>query len=209
VLESSTLNLKPVFVLLFVTIGPIKTIVPFLTLSAGNNVKFRTKLALGATIASSLIVLLLFVVGSLIVQKWGISFDAITLTGGIVLFLLSLQVMIKTGETTVEKTDNLSMGMLISRLVIPTIISPAGVTAILALSVISQDNQNFSRMVLYLLLLIMLLNMISMLLAKKLLSLFTVAGLRVIGWVFAVLQASLGIQIILNTLRRLNILAIQ
>ena len=208
-LESSTLNLKPVFVLLFVTIGPIKTIVPFLTLSAGNNVKFRTKLALGATIASSLIVLLLFVVGSLIVQKWGISFDAITLTGGIVLFLLSLQVMIKTGETTVEKTDNLSMGMLISRLVIPTIISPAGVTAILALSVISQDNQNLSRMVLYLLLLIMLLNMISMLLAKKLLSLFTVAGLRVIGWVFAVLQASLGIQIILNTLRRLNILAIQ
>jgi multiple antibiotic resistance protein len=89
VLESSTLNLKPVFVLLFVTIWPIKTIVPFLTLSAGNNVKFRTKLALGATIASSLIVLLLFVVGSLIVQKWGISFDAITLTGGIVLFLLS------------------------------------------------------------------------------------------------------------------------
>jgi len=209
VLESSTLNLKHVFVLLFVTIGPIKTIVPFLTLSAGNDVKFRTKLALGATIASSLIVLLLFVVGSLIVQKWGISFDAITLTGGIVLFLLSLQVMIKTGETTVEKTDNLSMGMLISRLVIPTIISPAGVTAILALSVISQDNQNLSRMVLYLLLLIMLLNMISMLLAKKLLSLFTVAGLRVIGWVFAVLQASLGIQIILNTLRRLNILAIQ
>lgn len=208
-LESSTLNLKPVFVLLFVTIGPIKTIVPFLTLSAGNDVKFRTKLALGATIASSLIVLLLFVVGSLIVQKWGISFDAITLTGGIVLFLLSLQVMIKTGETTIEKTDNLSMGMLISRLVIPTIISPAGVTAILALSVISQDNQNFSRMVLYLLLLIMLLNMISMLLAKKLLSLFTVAGLRVIGWVFAVLQASLGIQIILNTLRRLNILEIQ
>jgi multiple antibiotic resistance protein len=48
-----------------------------------------------------------------------------------------------------------------------------------------------------------------MLLAKKLLSLFTVAGLRVIGWVFAVLQASLGIQIILNTLRKLNILAIQ
>ena len=208
-LESSTLNLKPVFVLLFVTIGPIKTIVPFLTLSAGNDVKFRTKLALGATIASSLIVLLLFVVGSLIVQKWGISFDAITLTGGIVLFLLSLQVMIKTGETTIEKTDNLSMGMLISRLIIPTIISPAGVTAILALSVISQDNQNFSRMILYLLLLIMLLNMISMLLAKTLLSLFTVAGLRVIGWVFAVLQASLGIQIILNTLRRLNILAIQ
>jgi multiple antibiotic resistance protein len=55
----------------------------------------------------------------------------------------------------------------------------------------------------------MLVNLLTMLAARKLLAFVTIAGLRVISWVFAVLQASLGAQVMINSLRRLGALPMQ
>ena len=99
--------------------------------------------------------------------------------------------------------------MLISRLVIPTIVTPPGIVAILALMVLSAGNQQLWLQIIGLLLLVMLVNLLTMLAARKLLVFLTIAGLRVIGWLFAVLQASLGTQIIINSLRKLGALPMQ
>lgn len=99
--------------------------------------------------------------------------------------------------------------MLISRIVIPTIVTPPGIATILALTVLSEGNQQSWLTIMALLLLVMTINLLTMVAARELLAFITAAGLRVIGWVFAVLQASLGMQVMINSLRRLGGLSIQ
>jgi multiple antibiotic resistance protein len=206
------LKLSSIFLLLFITLGPIKTIVPFVQLTAGSDPATRRTAALRSTLAATVVVILLFVLGAIVLETWGVSLPAVALTGGIILFLLSLQVMLKPPESQVpreEASEALSGSMLISRLVIPTIVTPPGIVSTLALSVLSEGNLRLWLQIMGLLVLIMLVNLLTMLNAGRLLAFLTAAGLRVIGWVFAVLQASLGTQVIINSLRRLGALPIQ
>ncbi len=203
------LKLSSMFVLFFITLGPIKTIVPFVQLTSGADVAFRRIVALRTTLASTAIVISLAVLGPIILANWGVSFEAVALTGGVILLLLSFQVMMPAAATTRQneiESETLSMAMLVSRLVIPTIVTPPGIAAILAVGVFSVGNQPLWLAMLGLLLLVMVFNLFVMLTARQLIALLTVAGLRVIGWIFAVLQASLGIQVIINSLRRLRAL---
>lgn len=210
---TAMLKLPSIFVLFFITLGPIKTIVPFVELTAAADAHLRRAVALKATLASTAVVLLLSIVGPLILHNWGVSLPAVALTGGIILFLGSLQVIMNPTESLakgITESETLSASMLISRLVIPTIVTPPGIAAILALMVLSvEKQQQLSLQIIGILLFVMFVNLLTMLTARKLLSLLTVAGLRVIGWVFAVLQASLSIQIIIHFLRKLAALPIQ
>lgn len=206
------LKLPSIFTLFFITLGPIKTIVPFVQLTAGADASLRRTVALRATLASVTVVLLVSIVGPIILHNWGVSLPAVALTGGIILFLVSLQVMMKPTEFPtkgITESETLSASMLISRLVIPTIVTPPGIAAILALMVLSGENQQLWLQIIGILLLVMLVNLLTMLTARKLLSLLTVSGLRVIGWIFAILQASLGAQIIIYSLRKLGALPMQ
>ncbi|WP_013325264.1 MarC family protein [Gloeothece verrucosa] len=206
------LKLSSIFILLFITLGPLKTIIPFVELTAHSDEKLCRRVALRATFASTLVVLILGLLGPLILENWGVSLPAVSITGGIILFVGSLQVMMKPSESSGNKgvaPETLSTSMLISRLVIPTIVTPPGIAAILALMVLSEKNQQLWLQIIGLLLLVMFLNLLIMLTARKLLAFLTVAGLRVIAWVFAVLQASLGAQVIINALRKLGALPIQ
>ncbi|MCP9933603.1 MarC family protein [Cyanobium sp. Candia 9D4] len=205
------LTLSSIFVLFFITLGPIKTIIPFVQLTAHADSSLCRIVALRAALASTAIVLTLCVVGPLLLKNWNVSFDAVALTGGLILVVLPLQMMLKSDESPPsrgEATEAIPTSMLISRLVIPTIVTPPGIATILALTVLSRGNQPSWLAVVVLLVLIMITNLVAMIAARKLLGFITAAGLRVIGWVFAVLQASLGMQVLLNSLRRLGALPI-
>lgn len=203
------LELSSIFILFFITLGPVKTIIPFVGLTAGTDAAFCRMVAVRATLASTVVVMLLSVAGPPILARWGVSFPAVALTGGIILFLLSLQVMLKPTESSDHSgavPGTLSASMLISRLVIPTIVTPPGIAAIVALMVLSEGNQQLWLQIIAVLFLVMCVNLLTMLVARQLLAFLTIAGLRVIGWVFAVLQASLGTQVIINSLRQLGAL---
>ncbi|KEF41918.1 MAG: hypothetical protein ER33_08630 [Cyanobium sp. CACIAM 14] len=206
------LPLSSILILFFITLGPIKTIGPFVQLTAGASGRLRRTVAVRAVLVATLVVLGLALAGPVILKNWGVSYPAVTLTGGTILLLTSLQVMLKPSESP-EPGDapsgTLSTSMLISRLVIPTIVTPAGIAATLALMVLSEGNQRFWLHIIGLLLLVMLLNLLTLLAARRILALATSSGLRVIGWIFAVLQAALGAQVMINALRRLGALPLQ
>lgn len=201
------LRLSSIFVLFFITLGPLKTIAPFVGLTGGFDPALRRQVAIRATLAATAIVLALAAVGPVILKNWGVSFPAVTLTGGLVLILLSLQLVLSPEPSAAppERTQQpFTAAVCVSRLVIPTIVTPPGIAAILALSVFSEGNRQLWLQIIAVLLLVMAVNLATMLAARRLLAFLTVAGLRVIGWVFAVLQASLGMQVIIDSVRRLG-----
>lgn len=205
--------LKPssIFILLFITLGPTKTITPFVQLTAPLEPDESRRAALRATLAATAIGIMLFLLGRVVLETWGVTFSAVALTGGVILFLLSLQVMLRPPEQVppeIGDAETMPRSMLISRLVIPTIITPPGIVSILALSVLSEGNARLLLQILILFLAIMLLNLLTMLRARALMGFLTTAGLRMIGWLFAVFQASFGAQIIINSLRRLGALPV-
>lgn len=204
------LKLSSIFILLFITLGPTKTIAPFVQLTAPLEQAESRRVALRATIAATAIGITLFLLGRVVLETWGVTFAAVALTGGVILFLLSLQVMLRPPEFMPPvriDAEAMPRSMLISRLVVPTIITPPGIVSLLALSVLSEGNARLLLQVLTLFLVIMLLNLFAMLRARALMGLLTTAGLRVVGWLFAVFQASFGAQVIINSLRRLGALS--
>lgn len=118
----------------------MKTIAAFVQLTSGADVKLCRMVALRAVLASTAIVLGLAIFGPIILTNWGVSFDAVALTSGIILFLLPLQVIMPSPTSSDQggtAPETLSNSVIISRLVIPTIVTPPGIAAILALAVVS------------------------------------------------------------------------
>ncbi len=61
-------------------------------------------------------------------------------------------------------------------------------------------------MLLMLLLMMMILNLVGMLLAAPIMRIVGLSLLQLVGWIFAVLQAALAVQAVLEALRRLQII---
>mgnify|MGYP001810096992 CR=1 FL=1 len=130
--------------------------------------------ALRAALASTAIVLILCVVGPLLLKYWKVSLDAVALTGGIILVVLLLQMMLKSDESppsTGTAIEAIPTSMLISHLVNPTIVTPPGIATILAITAWSQGNEQSWLAVVVLLVFVMITNLVAMIAARKLLGL--------------------------------------
>ena len=83
-----------------VTLGPLKTIPVFymLTYQAGAN--YRTGLAFRSTIVATAVVLFVALSTANTLQKWHVSVHAVTIAGGIILFVTALKAV--TGFSLAE-----------------------------------------------------------------------------------------------------------
>ncbi len=85
---------------------------------------------------------------------------------------------------------------------IPAIITPYGIVAILVTTTQSVGNLPRQFAIFGLLLVIIIFNWLGMTFAKQIIQKVKFITLLIVGWVFAILQASLAIDIILEGLKR-------
>ncbi|HHT9111214.1 MAG TPA: MarC family protein [Candidatus Brocadiaceae bacterium] len=198
------LNLAGIFTFLFLMLGPIKVLVPFVKMTKDTDARFRRKLALMATLISTIGCLASAFMGQRSMKSLHISISATVLAGGIILFLVALQMVMQTyssssrNETT-PLTPTLSMA--VSPLSFPTIVTPYGIAILIIVMTTAQDDATRQIGIIGVLLAIMLLNLLTMLFAHKIVK-FTVVRitLQILGSVLGVLQVALGIQMILQAL---------
>ena len=91
-------------------------------------------------------------------------------------------------------------------LAIPTIVTPWGVAAILIFVELANGNSKLLPTVIGILLLVMLLNLIGMLLARRIIAVVDIVTFQVVGWIFAVLQAGFAVDAVVTSLRNLALL---
>ena len=213
------------FAIFFVTLGPLKTIPVFYMLTYEADAKYRIGLAFRSTVVATGVVLFVALCTANTLQKWHVSVHAVTIAGGIILFVTALKVV--TGFNLAElptarsPEDKAAQGTgprpaakltwkgkpVISPLVVPTIVTPAGVVAVLFFLAKAGEHELSHQAVLLMLLLMMLLNLVGMLLAEPIMRIVGLSLLQLVGWIFAVLQAALAVQAVLESLRRLQIIA--
>jgi len=210
----TTPNLSYVFTIFFLTLGPIKTIPAFFALTRETSPQFQRKTALQAALISTGLCLFIAFVGKNILGKWGVSLDALRLAGGLILLLSALKVVTMQPQPTGGQKANAdtpltaTMKMAIAPLSTPIIITPYGVVAILFYMVIVEQSVGLQSQIIGLVFLIMLLNYLGMFFANKIMKVIGMPILRLIGWIFAVMQSALAIDIMLEAFQSLGVIKI-
>jgi multiple antibiotic resistance protein len=199
--------------ILFATLGPLKTIPVFYALTHGAQPRYRAKLAFRAvTIATALVACVAFgAAGTL--QKWHFSIDAITIVGGVILFVAAIHMLSSSAfdEAPGPASDSAEPPRLtwvgkptLSPLVMPVIITPTAFVAIPFFVAHGGDNEEFRAGVFLLLGAMLLLDFIGMLLATRIMRTIRPAQIQLASWVFALIQAGLAVQAVLDSLDRIR-----
>jgi multiple antibiotic resistance protein len=201
-----------VFIIFFLTLGPIKTIPAFFRLTMAATPKFRMQAALQAALIATGVCLFIGFVGVNVLGKWKVSLDALRIAGGLILLLSALKVVTMqpqpsggtkvTAETPLSATQTLAF----SPLTTPVIITPYGVVAILFYMVVSKGDTAYQAQIIGMIFLMMFLNYLGMIFADKIMKTVGFPILRLIGWIFAVMQSALAIDIILRAFMSLGVI---
>jgi multiple antibiotic resistance protein len=204
---AAPINLSFVFAIFFLTLGPLKLIPAFYGVTQGLDGKTRIGLALKSTVLAFVILLVAAVVGSALAVNWRVSREALTITGGFLLLIGSLKILSnalsppapREGAAPADPPARRAISIVISPLAIPGIITPWGLVALLLFVSVAED-QNRLAGVGVMLLLIMLLNIIGMIFAGPVMRAVGLPAMSVLGWVFSILQAALGVTFMLRGL---------
>jgi len=201
-----------IFVILFVTLGPLKVIPVFHALSHNADTAWRRQLAFRAFLVATIIVAFIAFFAINILSAWRISIAALVIAGGILLFLSAAEKILKFQLVDIpakeEPADSAASAPpkpapgwmskpVLEPLAIPAIVTPTAVVAILFFLAQAKDDAAQYWTVLALLALILVLNLICMLTARIIMRAVGVASLQIVGWILSVLQAGLAVQFVL------------
>jgi small neutral amino acid transporter SnatA (MarC family) len=199
-----------VFAMLFLMLGPFKIIGPFFKVTRGADARLTRQIAVWATIFSALALLIAGFLGENILSSYGIPLPVLALSGGVILFLVALKNVLEQFEAPEPHTDDVgvppaaAMKVALAPLAFPTIVTPYGIAAVVVLVAFSQSLE--SRLTIgAVVVAIMVLNLIVMLVARRLQTVLAFV-LPIFGAVLGVVQVALGLQIINNALRMLEVL---
>ncbi|MDJ0659002.1 MAG: MarC family protein [Crocosphaera sp.] len=188
-----------IFIIFFVTLGPIKIIPTFIKLTQNADDDLRKSLAINSAGLATIVILLVVLIGGNILTKWTVSISALLMAAGIMLFLTSLQVVMSQyqGAKGKEPPPEPSMKLLVNPLTFPTILTPYGIALALILMVFNNRLSDRMFIVPMMLILVMFLNLLAMFFARPILKIIKQETLYVAGMVLGVMQLALGLEIIL------------
>lgn len=215
-----SLQLSYAFTIFIVTLGPIKTIPGFAAISADLDQATSRRLAIRSTLIATAIVFVTAIVFTGTLKSWQVSLPAMQLAGGLLLFS-GASASISRGFTLppekpadapdeLPKLSDRELNNIVKRrslapLAIPTIVTPVGIAAILVFVDIAKEDASMLVGVYGLLALIMVLNLVGMWFAPAIVRFVGFPSFQVVGWIFSVLQAGLGIQAAIGALRMLEV----
>lgn len=133
------------FATLFVTIDPVGLAPMFLAVTAGMSQADRRRVAMRATVTGGIILLVFYLSGQTFLNVLGISVSAFRIAGGILLFLIAIEMIFGKRQARKTETAEKVAGtaevehrsveeLAVFPLAIPLIAGPAAISAIILLS---------------------------------------------------------------------------
>ena len=211
-MKNFELSAGDIFVLFFLTLGPLKAILPFARATHGTELAFQRTVAWRATAIATVIALVVALLAPLVLGNWHVSPPAISITTGIILFTQALGIIMQlpgamAGSAGAQTSPSPpSPAIAVFPIAIPAILTAPGIAAIAAIIALNKHELGQEAVVIVMLLLVMVLNLLTLWNTEAILKRGVAGVLPVVGWVLAVLQASLAVQIIIHALRVLEVL---
>ena len=190
------------FIFYFIVIDPIGSTPLFLVVTEHLNVKEKIKTALHGTFIATLILLFFGLLGHSVLAYLKISFPAFTIAGGIILFIISLEMLFDKRHQRKEEDINFTSDKLsIFPLATPLLAGPAAITSVIVS--VSALGNNFSNQAIGMLALVAatLTTFIILFLAAKSEKIINKRIISVFSRIVAIVLAGLSIQYILNGIK--------
>jgi multiple antibiotic resistance protein len=192
------------FVLYFVVIDPLAAAPLFLIVTQGLKIKNKLKTAFEATLIATLILIFFAILGNFILSYLQISLSAFTIAGGIILFLISLEMLFdKRSRRKEDEIKESSAATSVFPLAIPLLAGPAAITSVIV-SVAGMGGDLLSQAAgMLALILVMVLTFISFYVVSKSSKIINKKVTSVISRVIGIILAGLSVQFILDGIQKI------
>ncbi len=200
---------RKIFMMLFLMLGPIKILVPFVNMTRGSDPAFRRRLATRAVLFSTAALAVAGALGRSVLDNFNISLPVLALTGGLVLFLVALQTVLQqSAGPSRPRPDGPppELHLAFSPLAFPTIVTPYGIAAVIVFAALAQDDYVDKLVLGGVVLLILVMDWLAMLFADAILR-WVGTALQVFAVVLGVTQIALGLQVIMHSLSMIGVFA--
>ena len=190
------------FVLYFVVIDPIGTTPLFLVVTKGLNAQDKNKVAFEGVLIATIVLLFFAFFGNYVLKYLGISFPAFTIAGGVILFLIALEMLFdirseRKKRSINDKRDKIS----IFPIAIPLLAGPAAITSVIL--TISQAEGSYSLLIINIICLIsvMLVSLVILRVFTKFQKFINEKIINIFSRVIGIILAALSIQYILDGIK--------
>ena len=187
------------FVLYFVVIDPFGTTPIFMSVTQHQNSKEKMKSAIEGVLTAAIILIFFSIVGNFLLTYLNISLGAFKIAGGIILFIIALEMLFDKRQERKEKNiENISDNVAIFPLAIPLLSGPAAITSVIV--IVSEFGDNFVYQLIGVssLLSVMLITLILFTIVSKSQQFINKKVINVFSRVISIILAGLSIQYIVD-----------
>jgi multiple antibiotic resistance protein len=187
------------FILYFVVIDPFGTTPIFMSLTQHQNSKEKLKSAFEGVLTATIILIFFSLVGNFLLSYLNISLGAFKIAGGIILFIISMEMLFDKRQERKEKNiENVSNNIAIFPLAIPLLSGPAAITSVIVIVSQFGNNLTYQLMSTASLLSVMLITFILFFIVSKSQQLINKKVTNVFSRVISIILAGLSIQYIID-----------
>ena len=190
------------FTLYFIVVDPFGSTPIFFVITQNLNAKEKIKTAISATIIAATILLFFALLGNYILSYLNITFPAFTIAGGIILFIISLEMLFNKRQQRKEENINFqSENISVFPLATPLLAGPAAITSVIVS--VSDIGNNFVNQIIGItsLILVMVLTFIIFFIASKFEKIINKKIINIFSRVIGIILAGLSIQYILDGIK--------
>lgn len=193
------------FVTLLVVVDPLGLAPIFAALTRGYPARRKRETAVRGTVLGTGILLIFALAGDVLLSALGIGIPAFRIAGGMLLFLLSLDMVfaspagLRSRTVREQEEDDYIQDVSVFPLAIPLVAGPGAITTVLLYT----GDRSPAELGIFVgvLLFVLLLTLFSLLLAPRIMGLFGETGANVLSRVLGVLLAALAVQFVLDGLQ--------
>jgi multiple antibiotic resistance protein len=199
-------GLADIFMILLITVGPLKAAVVYAKLTGQSDRAFQREVAFKTVLIASIVTIIFVFFGQFLLSLFHVSLPALKIAGGLILLLFALDMVIgehggNEGTPALPTRD-----IAIYPLAMPLMATPQGLVAI---TTIVAETETFGQKigVAVMVLIIMAINLAVLLSAGKLLREGAAGTMVVVSKVVGILLAALAIQLMISAGKDLGLLA--
>lgn len=187
------------FVIYFVVVDPFGNAPIFLSLTQSQNQKEKIQTSIEGVLIATIILIAFSLIGNLILTYLNISLPAFRIAGGIILFIISLEMLFNKRQQRKETIINDANDKVsIFPLAIPILSGPAAITSVIV--IVSDIGDNFLNQFMSILALVsvMMFTLIIFLIVSKSGDFINKKIINVFSRVIAIILAGLSVQYIMD-----------
>ena len=197
---------QKIFMLLFLMLGPIKILGPFVGMTGAAEPKFRWRLATRAILFAAAGLGAAVVLGPNMLENFDVPVPILALTAGLILFLVALQTVLQQFDDQPARRSYPAptLALAVNPLAFPTIVTPYGIAAVIIFITLARNDVGRELTIAGVVAGILAMDWIAMLFAHTILK-YVGTPLQILGVVLGINQVALGLMVILQSLSNLGV----